>query len=109
MQWRDRYGRWETPGAETEKGDFLILRNENSQMSEQLEGGAVGTYHPRHRGRRVVRVKVGGPPDGLLLDDLGALLGCSGGHHVVGGVWGVAPPAGSGRRVGGDFRGVERG
>lgn len=49
------------------------------------------SYHPCHWYWGVICVEVRCPPYGLFLNDVGALVGRSGGHHVVGGVRGVTP------------------
>lgn len=52
-----------------------------------------GTYHPSHGCRGVVSIEIGGPPHGLFLDNVCALVRCTGGHHVVGRVRGMAASA----------------
>lgn len=66
------------------------------------------SYHPCHWHWGVVCVEVRCPPYSLLLNDVGALVGRRGGHHVVGRVGGVTPSTRGRRGVRCDLWGVQR-
>lgn len=93
------------------KGKGDLQRQHYKQGEGDWKHKLRGTHHPCHGSGGVVSVEVGGPTYSFFLDDGGTpLVGCTGGHHVVGrvGIRCMTAPAGGRWGVRCDFRRVER-